>query len=149
VGFFGTYLYDGDKWTPHDLEVRPDLAGPWLMVDIHDSDIATICYSPAGPGTGVAYLGVTPRVYFDDEKASAPTDVAREAEGLAAWREELGASAVISDDLIDFLAEDERENWDDDDSGDDEDLDDAFVEDKTVQFLVALNVPVPDDLLRS
>ncbi|MFC0114655.1 hypothetical protein [Kibdelosporangium aridum] len=149
MGFFGTYLYDGDKWTPHDNDVRPDLAGPWLTVDIHDSDIATISYSPADPGTGVAYIGVTPRIYFDDETASAPTDVAREAEGLAAWREELGASAVISDDLVDFLAEDEAEDWDSDEDSDDLADTEVFVEAKVVEFLTALSLPVPDDLLRS
>nr|WP_042190502.1 hypothetical protein [Kibdelosporangium sp. MJ126-NF4]CEL19390.1 hypothetical protein [Kibdelosporangium sp. MJ126-NF4]CTQ94811.1 hypothetical protein [Kibdelosporangium sp. MJ126-NF4] len=144
MGLFGTYLYDGDKWTPHDVDVQPETDGPWLMVDIHDSDIATISYHPAGPGTGVAYIGCTPRAYFGDENASAPTDTAREAEGLAAWREELGVSPVTSDDLVDFLAEDEPQKW-----GDDEDEDDveSFVEVRTAEFLSALTVPVPDDLL--
>ncbi|MDQ1292622.1 MAG: hypothetical protein QG608_502 [Actinomycetota bacterium] len=63
----------------------PDNAEPWLLVDIHDSDIATITYRPAGLGTGVAYLGCAPRTYFEDLQASAPTDVAREAAGLATW----------------------------------------------------------------
>ncbi|MCE7008904.1 hypothetical protein LWC34_39750 [Kibdelosporangium philippinense] len=144
MGLFGTYLYDGDKWTPHDNDVRPDVSGPWLMVDIHDSDIGTVSYSPAGPGTGVAYIGVTPRVYFADETASAPTDVVREAEGLAAWREELGASAVTSDDLVDFLAEDEEVDWDEEDS----DVE-VFVETKVSEFLTALSLPVPDDLFQS
>jgi hypothetical protein len=42
-------------------------------------------YEPAGPGSGTAYLGYTPRTYVDDESASAPADVLREAEGLASW----------------------------------------------------------------
>ncbi|ALG06158.1 hypothetical protein [Kibdelosporangium phytohabitans] len=143
MGLFGTYLYDGDSWTAHDADIRPESTGPWLMVDVHDSDIAIISYHPPGPGTGVAYIGVTPRVYFDDENASDPTDVAREAEGLAAWREELGVSPVTSDDLVDFLAEDDPEKWGDDE---DEDEVESFVEAKTAEFLTALNVPVPDDL---
>ncbi|MEV7986869.1 hypothetical protein [Micromonospora sp. NPDC085948] len=58
---------------------------PWLLVDIHDSDSATLTYRPAGPGTGVAYLGYTPRTYFENPDASAPTDAVREAAGLSAW----------------------------------------------------------------
>ncbi|MEV4458369.1 hypothetical protein [Microbispora sp. NPDC049633] len=64
MGFFGTYLYDGSRWLEHEADQHPDFAEPWLMVSIHDSDITTVVYRPAGPGSGVAYLGLTPRTYF-------------------------------------------------------------------------------------
>ncbi len=69
----------------HEADKLPTVPEPWLLVDIHDSDIATIAYRPTGSGSGVAYLGVTPRTYFEDPGASAPSDVAREAGGLVEW----------------------------------------------------------------
>jgi hypothetical protein len=43
VGFFGTYLFDGREWTDfRPGETPSDIAEPWLALDIHDSDIATI-----------------------------------------------------------------------------------------------------------
>jgi len=85
MGFFGTYLFDGQRWMTHEADKLPTVPEPWLLVDIHDSDIATIAYRPIGSGSGVAYLGVTPRTYFEDPGASAPSDVAREAGGLVEW----------------------------------------------------------------
>jgi hypothetical protein len=69
---------------PHHSDKLPDGPEPWLVVDIHDSYVATIAYRPAGSGSGVAYLGVTPRTYFEDPDASAPTDVVREARARSA-----------------------------------------------------------------
>ena len=71
------------------------------------SDIATVRYEPGGPGSGIAYLGHTPRVYFGDESASAPADVLREAEGLAFWlARQQGRSdeAELRDLIASFLA---------------------------------------------
>ena len=83
AGFFGTHLYDDRQW--HDVEpgIQPEGPRPWLLADIHDSDITTLTHHPAGEGTGIAYLGTTPRTYCENPDASAPTDVAREAAGLA------------------------------------------------------------------
>ena len=85
MGFFGGYIFDGQGWLEFEPAAGtvPEGGTPWLKVVIFDSDIADISYHPAGPGTGVAYLGYTPRVYFEDENASAPSDVEREAAGLA------------------------------------------------------------------
>jgi hypothetical protein len=163
MGFFGTYLYEDGAWrsgvvTPsHDelwrpLRVEAPVAGePWLLVDIHDSDITTITYRPTGPGTGTAYLGYTPRSYFERDGASAPTDVPREAAGLASWWRQVHAAADASDkeaEIAAFLAHDLGPSEDDDDDTEDEDLDDAevFVEVKTAQFLAALGLPLPADL---
>ncbi|WP_192749898.1 hypothetical protein [Actinopolymorpha pittospori] len=126
-----------------------------MQLDIHDSDITTVRYRPVGSGTGVAYLGTTPRTYFEDQIASAPTDVAREAAGLANWWAQLrgGVNEVERSDkeaeLAGYLAYDEDPAEIDLDEDEDVDqLDDAeiFVEVKTARFLETLGLPLPEDL---
>lgn len=154
MGFFGTYLYDGSQWMEHSIDRSPGIAEPWILVDIHDGDITAIMYSPTGPGSGVAYLGYTPRTYFEDEKASAPTDVAREAAGLVAWWAQLRGGASDSErrakqnELAGYLAEDIDPSDIDVGGAHDDELNDAeiFVEIKTAHFLGALDLPVPDEL---
>jgi hypothetical protein len=161
VGFFGRYVFDGNTWHGLDPDSNraPELAAPWLSVDIYDSDIVTVRYEPAGPGSGIAYLGCTPRTYFEDESASAPTDVLREAEGLAFWlvrQQGRGDEAELRELIASFLADDIQEERLDDDFDDDweddaDDLDDAeiFVEVKMARFLQAVGLPVPDELPRT
>jgi hypothetical protein len=157
MGFFGGYVFDGSTWHCFDPDSSQALefAAPWLRVDIYDSDIATVRYEPAGPGSGIAYLGSTPRTYFEDESASAPTDVLREAEGLAFWlarQRGSGDEAELRELIAPFLADDTEEPpLGGDDSGfedDADDLDDAeiFVEVKTARFLQAVGLPVPGQL---
>ncbi|MEW9530066.1 hypothetical protein [Microbispora sp. NPDC049125] len=155
MGFFGTYLYDGSRWLEHEADQHPDLAEPWLMMSVHDSDITTVVYRPAEPGSGVAYLGVTPRTYFEDPEASAPTDPALEATGLAnRWGQVHGVSSDAEREdkklqLAPYLAEDvDPAEIDVDEDEDVDDLDDGevFVEVKTAAFLGALDLPLPDDL---
>ncbi|MEV0151779.1 MULTISPECIES: hypothetical protein [unclassified Nonomuraea] len=156
MGFSAIYLFDGRQWTEHQEEPVPPAVEPWLMVDIHDSDIATVVYRPAGRGSGIAYLGFTPRTYFEDEDASSPTDVVREATGLADWwmlRSQGGGEvdhAVKASELLGYLAED-RDPWELDLDEEEEDVDvlddgEVFVEVKTARFLEALDLPVPEDL---
>jgi hypothetical protein len=128
---------------------------PWLSVYIHDSDIATVRYEPHGPGSGTAYLGCTPRTYFDDESASEPTDVLREAEGLALWlaRQQNGNDAaelreLIASSLAGDFQEQSGENTDDGDGADDLDDAEIFVEVKVSKFLTAVGLPVPHELSR-
>jgi hypothetical protein len=166
MGFFGGYIFDGRTWLEFEPSsgTVPEVGSPWLKVVIFDSDIADISYHPAGPGTGVAYLGFTPRVYFEDENASAPTDVEREAAGLAAWVAAYqggGDERALQDLIVPFLASDDEEDpegedddqdaWGDDDESDedpDEDLDDAdtFVEVKLARLFEVIGLPLPDDL---
>ncbi len=150
MGFFGSFMYDGASWRDWDLDAQPgtlDLPrGPWLSVIIHDSDIATLQYSPSGAGSGTAFLGVTPRIYFEDPRASQATEPAREAEGLAAWVAQTQRRANVEHltDLIrPFLAADVER-----DDGEADDLDDAevLVEIKVVRLLTALDLPLPADL---
>lgn len=157
VGFFGSYVFDGSTWHRFDPDSDrwPDIAAPWLSVSIHDSDIATVRYEPGGPGSGTAYLGSTPRVYFGDESASAPADMLREAEGLASWlarqqgrRDEIDLRDLIASFLADDIPE-QRLHVDTDVVADAGDLDDAeiFVEVKVSRFLRAVGLPVPHELV--
>ncbi|MEU4238390.1 hypothetical protein [Actinoplanes sp. NPDC026619] len=155
MGFFGTYLYDGEQWHDAEPDSRPAGDHPWMLLDIHDSDFTIVTYAPPGAGTGIAYLGVTPRTYFEDDSASAPTDVIRESAGLAAWWATLhpGGGEVLAkqEQLVTFLAQDvdpEDDDLDDGDDADVDDLDDAevFVEIKTARFVSALDLPLPPAL---
>ena len=156
MGFFGGYVFDGSTWRGFDPDSDqwPDIAAPWLSVYVHDSDIATLQYKPGGPGSGIAYLGRTPRVYFGDESASAPADVLREAEGLAFWlARQQGRSdeAELRDLIASFLAGDfpEQQIHGHATAGTDAgDLDDAYilVEIKVSRFLTAVRLPVPSEL---
>ncbi|GAA2632704.1 hypothetical protein [Paractinoplanes durhamensis] len=148
MGFFGTYLYDGEHWHDADPDSRPTDDRPWMLLDIHDSDFTIVTYDPAPPGAGTAYLGITPRTYFEDPAASAPTDVFREAAGIAAWRSLLhpgGDQLATEEQIVTFLAQDVDPEDDDLDDGD---LDDAevFAEVKTARFVTALGLPLPPDL---
>lgn len=148
VGFFGTYAYEHGQWKTLSEGELPPLEEPFLWIDIHDSDITSVVYGPAGSGSGVAYLGLTPRTYFENPNASDPTDVMREAAGLAAWwaLHNSGDAAGKQAELLGYLAADE--NPDDFSLEDQEDVEDVdvFVEIKTARFLAALGLPVPYDL---
>jgi hypothetical protein len=116
VGFFGSYVFDGSTWHGFDPDSDrwPDIAAPWLSVSIHDSDFAAVRYEPVGLGSGIAYLGCTPRAYLGDESASAPAGVFREAGGLASWlARQQGRSdeAGLRDLIASFLAGDVPEEW--------------------------------------
>lgn len=147
MGFFGTYRFHATSWSTVDPDVAPAGAEPWLWVDVHDSDFATIRYAPVGSGTGLAYLNVTPRVLFDDPGASEPTDPAREAAGLAQWRAALPVGTSIeqleteAEVIWGLLAGD-----DDPELTDMADDADVFAELKVVRLLTTLVLPLPPDL---
>lgn len=147
MGFFGTYEYTASGWSAGTPEA-PSFERDGLWVDIHDSDIAVLVYSPPGPGTGTAFVGYTPRSYFDAEEESEPTDPKREALGLATWADSMGLRGRFGDieawqaALEPYLASDDTSP--DDKSFDDEA--DVFVELKTAQLLVELGLPLPPDL---
>ncbi len=155
VGFFGKFLFDGQAWTEVEsgTRVAPPDAEFWLVVDIHDSDFAAVQYRPAGPGSGIAFLGYTPRSYFGRPEAPR-TDVDREAAGLAAWwagrqGDAAGASRdAMAAGIRPFLAADLDPSDlgpSDPDAGAPDagsrDDDDIFVETKTDRFLVTLGLP--------
>jgi hypothetical protein len=142
MGFFGSYVYDGAGWTSVDPTATVDVPEPGLWVMVHDSDVTRLTYRPSGRGSGEAFVGYTPRSYFEDETASAPTDVAREAAGLHDWATAVVGSSPGEEAIAAFLAADEEEIDDFDESDDAE----IFVEVKTARLLTALGLPLPDAL---
>jgi len=142
VGFFGTYAFENGQWITLPEAERPPLVEPFLWINIINSELTEVVYAPAGPGTGVAYLGQTRRTYFGYPEASEPTDTDREAAGLAAWS---GRAAADQAEIRGYLAEDDPEDsW----LGKSGNPDPAewFVEIKTAQFLMALGLPLPAEL---
>jgi hypothetical protein len=111
--------------------------GRWRHLDVHDSDIAILSYAPASTGAGVAYLGFTPRVLFEDESASAPTDPDREAAALGAWfAQECGGepgelTALVRSCLADDADDESHDDLDDEDLPEEE----VFVEVKAARLL--------------
>src|SRR3712207_2761044 len=83
MGYFGTLVYSEGRWRTG----RPT-AVPFLMVDVHDSDIATVDYRSADATGGRFHLGYEPRVYFAEPDAALPVDVGAESEGFARWLRE-------------------------------------------------------------
>ena len=79
MGLFGKFAYSAGRWTDRPTAV------PFLLVDIHDSDIATVDYRAADATGGRFFLGYEPRLYFEEPGAAAPVDTQAEAEGFARW----------------------------------------------------------------
>jgi hypothetical protein len=80
VGFFGKFSYSAGRWS-----TAGPTAVPFLLIDVHDSDVATVDYRAADATGGRFFLGYEQRVYFDEPDATAPVDVRAEAEGFAQW----------------------------------------------------------------
>ncbi|OMQ15838.1 hypothetical protein A7K94_0206660 [Modestobacter sp. VKM Ac-2676] len=131
MGLFGTFTYSAGTWTSPDARREP-----WLAVDVHDSDVATVDYRPAGDAGGRCYLGFQPRVYFEDPTASAPVDNDVEAHGLARWARLATGREVDPGEVAALLAPDDE----------DDDPEDLFVEQTVRRLLELTGVPVPEEL---
>jgi hypothetical protein len=129
VGYFGTFIFRDGQWQQRSG------AGPELVVDVHDSDIATIDYRPAPPGLGRFYLGAQPRDFFADPEASQPVDVPAEVDAFVGWAEQTLGRAPEPDELRPLVAEDGTAQPEDD-----------AVEDTVVRLLDLLGLPVPEEL---
>ena len=128
MGFFGRFVYSDGRW--HDEEP----SSPYLMVDIHDSDIATVdCVAPAA--TGRFYLGYEPRHYFEDPSANEPVDTRAMAEGFAAWVDQVVGASVSRRRVERLLASPQGRDPKDD-----------FVEDTVGRLLRLAGVPLPGAL---
>jgi hypothetical protein len=99
VGLFGTFAYSDGRWT-RGLPT----AVPFLLVDVHDSDIATVDHRRADASGGRFFLGYEPRIYFEEPDASPPVDVAAEADGFAAWAKEATGGDVDPADVRRLMA---------------------------------------------
>ena len=80
MGLFGKFAYSAGRWSGGG-----PTAVPFLLVDVHDSRIATVDYRAADASGGRFFLGYEPRIYFEEPDAGAPVDTSAEAEGFARW----------------------------------------------------------------
>lgn len=99
MGLFGTFVYSDGRWS----RGRPT-AVPFLLVDVHDSRIATVDHRRADASGGRFFLGYEPRIYFEEPDASDPVDVDAEAEGFAAWAKEATGTEIDPADVRPLLA---------------------------------------------
>ncbi len=129
MGYFGTFIYRDGEWRDHGGGTTE------LVVDIHDSDIATVDYRPAPPGLGRFYLGIQPRDYFADPDASRPLDIPAEVDGFIGWAERTLGRAPYPEDIRELVAEDGIEEPEDD-----------FVEDTVARLIRLLGLPLPPAL---
>jgi hypothetical protein len=129
MGYFGTFIYRDGAWQDHGGGTAE------LVVDIHDSDIATVDYRPAPPGLGRFYLGIQPRDYFADPEASRRLDIPAEVDGFVGWAEQTLGRAPDPGEVRGLVAEDGTHA-----PGDD------FVEDTVARLLELLGLPLPPAL---
>lgn len=125
MGLFLTQTFAAGKWSDGYAAITP-----FLTVDIHDSDIATISFEPGPEAGGLVYLGYQPRDYFEDDTASADVDLDRQAAALADWARDVTGAQVDSAAIRTLLAEDRVEE-----------PVDVFVEDAVARLFELLGVP--------
>ncbi|CAA9234271.1 MAG: hypothetical protein AVDCRST_MAG52-1228 [uncultured Blastococcus sp.] len=89
MGYFGKLAYSDGRWA-----FGGPTAVPFLLIDVHDSDIATVDYRAADASGGRFYLGYEPRLYFEEPAAGDPVDTAAEAEGFTRWARDAGGADV-------------------------------------------------------
>jgi hypothetical protein len=99
MGLFATMAYSDGRWT----RGRPT-AVPFLLVDVHDGDVATVDYRFADASGGRFYLGYEPRIYFDQPDAAPPVDVDAEATGFVRWAREAVEAEVDPEDVRRLMA---------------------------------------------
>jgi hypothetical protein len=128
MGLLGKFAYSDGRWS-----TGGPTAVPFLLVDVHDSDVATIDYRMADASGGRFFLGYEPRFYFDEPGAATPVDTGTEAEGFARWAREATETHVDPAAVQALMA-----------SPDGAPPTDDFVE-QTVERLCALaGLPTPD-----
>ena len=99
MGYFGRLAYSDGRWT-----FGGPTAVPFLLVDVHDSRIATVDYRAADASGGRFHLGYEPRIYFEEPAAGSPVDTRAEAEGFARWAKEAADADVDPEDVQRLLA---------------------------------------------
>jgi hypothetical protein len=99
VGYFGKLAYSAGRWSAG----RPT-AVPFLLLDVHDSRIATVDYRCADATGGRFHLGYEPRTYFEEPEAADPVDTGREAVGFARWVREAEGRDIDADDVQRLMA---------------------------------------------
>jgi hypothetical protein len=130
VGHFGKYAYSAGAWS-----TGGPTAVPFLLLDIHDSDIATVDYREADASGGRFFLGCEPRFYFDEPDAASPVDTAAESVGFARWVKEAVGTDVDPADVRQLMAPPEAAPARDDD---------VVVEETVGRLLALAGLPAPD-----
>jgi hypothetical protein len=128
VGLFGKFAYSAGRWSSDG-----PTAVPFLIVDVHDSRIATVDYRAADASGGRFFLGYEPRIYFEEPDASAPVDTAAEAEGFARWVLAAEGRAVDPAEVKRLLA-----------APDGAPPEDEIVQDTVVRLAALAGLPAPD-----
>jgi hypothetical protein len=128
VGFFGKFAYSAGRWS-----TGGPTAVPFLLIDVHDSDIATVDYRSADASGGRFFLGYEPRIYFEEPDGADPVDPAAEAEGFACWILDAEGRAVDPDEVQRLMASPSGAPPEDD-----------FVEETVERLLTLAGLPVPD-----
>jgi hypothetical protein len=128
VGLFGTFAYSAGRWSTG----RPT-AVPFLLIDVHDSRIATVDYRAADATGGRFFLGYEPRIYFEEPDASAPVDTSAEAAGFARWVLDAEGRDVDTDEVQGLMA-----------SPSGAPPADEFVEQTVERLLTLAGLPLPD-----
>src|SRR5215217_3583896 len=96
---FAKVAYSEGRWS-----AGGPTAVPFLLIDVHDSDIATVDYRAADASGGRFYLGYEPRVYFEEPAAGAPVDTSVEAEGFARWLHDAEGRDVDPEEVLALMA---------------------------------------------
>ncbi|MGY1814766.1 hypothetical protein [Blastococcus sp. SYSU D00820] len=99
MGYSGRHTYSDGRWATG----RPT-AVPFLLLDVHDSRIATVDYRLSDASGGRFFLGYEPRVYFEEPDASDPVDTAAEAAGFARWVVDAGGEPVDAEEVRRLMA---------------------------------------------
>jgi hypothetical protein len=128
VGYFGKFAYSAGRWS-----TGGPTAVPFLLLDVHDSDIATVDYRAADATGGRFFLGYEPRIYFEEADAGAPVDTRAEAEGFARWVLDAEGRAVDPDEVQRLMASPSGARPEDD-----------VVEDTVERLLTLAGLPLPD-----
>ena len=128
MGLFGKFAYSAGRWS-----TEGPTAVPFLLIDVHDSDVATVDYRAADASGGRFFLGYEPRFYFDERDAAAPVDTDAESAGFARWAREASGADVDPAEVRQLMA-----------SPDGAPPEDDFVEETVERLLELAGLPAPD-----
>jgi hypothetical protein len=128
VGYFGKLAYSAGRWS-----TGGPTAVPFLLIDVHDSDVATVDYRAADATGGRFFLGYEPRFYFDESEAADPVDIRTEADGFTRWVLDAEGKTIDPDEVEQLMASPSGAPPEDD-----------VVEETVERLLTLAGLPLPD-----
>jgi hypothetical protein len=124
------------RWSQGDWSDGSDVEPPWLTIDIHDSDVATITFASAQDEASRRFhLGTHPAIYFDLAEEAPAEDPDAEAAAFVHWAGLATGAEVAVEDVRALLATADHE----------EDPVDDFVEDTVARLLALADLDVPGE----